>query len=141
MINETNLKTILITGSHGYIGSVVYPELEKFGYTIKGIDNGYFLDCLVSGSIRDLQFTKKHLDRVGVADLEGIDAVIHLSGLQNDPLKSTLPGRVYDIEYSYTKKLAMAIKGKKNRYFLNVTFSADFAKLQKKVSGNHDLGA
>ena len=38
MINETNLKTILITGSHGYIGSVVYPELENFGYTIKGFE-------------------------------------------------------------------------------------------------------
>jgi len=100
------VKRILITGSHGYIGSVVCPELEKLGYTVKGIDNGYFLDCLVNGSIRDLPFTKKHLDEVGVADLEGIDAVIHLSGLQNDPLKSTVPGKVYDIEYAYTKKLA-----------------------------------
>ena len=34
----------------------------------------------------------------------------------------------------------MAIKGEKNHYFLNVTFSADFAKLQKNVSENHDLG-
>ena len=34
----------------------------------------------------------------------------------------------------------MGIKGKKNREFLNVTFSADFANLQKKVSENHDLG-
>lgn len=38
------------------------------------------------------------------------------------------------------KKVAMGIKGKKNREFLNVTFSADFANLQKKVSENHDLG-
>ena len=106
MINNSKLKKILITGSHGYIGSVICPKLEELGYTVKGIDNGYFLDCLVNGSIRDLPFTKKHLDEVGVADLEGIDAVIHLSGLQNDPSKSTLPGKVYDIEYAYTKKLA-----------------------------------
>ena len=106
MINETNLKTILITGSHGYIGSVVCPELEKFGYTIKGIDNGYFLDCLLNGSVNEIPLVKKHLNEISTEDLENINTVIHLAGLQNDPLKSTLPGKVYDIEYAYTKKLA-----------------------------------
>ena len=106
MINETNMKTILITGSHGYIGSVICPELKKFGYTIKGVDNGYFLDCLLNGSVNEIQFIKKHLNEIIKEDLENINTVIHLAGLQNDPMKSTLPGKVYDIEYEYTKKLA-----------------------------------
>ena len=100
------MKNILVTGSHGYIGSVIYPELEKLGCTVQGIDNGYFFDCLLNGSVNDLPFNKKHLEKVDEVDLKGMDAVIHLAGLQNDPLKSTLPGQVYDIEYEYTKRLA-----------------------------------
>lgn len=100
------MKNILVTGSHGYIGSVICPKLEELGYTVLGIDNGYFLDCLLNGYGNEIPLTKKHLDEVVEADLKGIDAVIHLAGLQNDPLKSTLPGKVYDIEYAYTKKLA-----------------------------------
>jgi len=106
MINNSKLKKILITGSHGYIGSVICPKLEELGYTVQAIDNGYFLDCLLNGSRGDLPLTKKHMDEVVEADLKNIDVVIHLAGLQNDPLKSTLPGKVYDIEYAYTKKLA-----------------------------------
>ena len=106
MINNFKIKKILITGSHGYIGSVICPKLEELGYTVQGIDNGYFLDCLLNGSIGDLPLTKKHMDDFVEADLKNIDVVIHLAGLQNDPLKSTLPGKVYDIEYAYTKKLA-----------------------------------
>ena len=103
---KNKAKEILITGSHGYIGSVVCQELKKFGYKVQGIDNGYFLDCLLNGDVEEQSFINKHLDGVTSADLDGIDAVIHLAGLQNDPLKNTLPGKVYDIEYEYTKDLA-----------------------------------
>lgn len=99
-------KKILITGSHGYIGSVVCQELSKLGHTVQGMDNCYFLDCLLNGNVKKHPYIKKHLSGVNEADLDGVDAVIHLAGLQNDPLKSTLPGEVYDIEYKYTKKLA-----------------------------------
>lgn len=104
------MRRILITGSHGYIGTLICPELEQFGYKVNCIDNGYFLDCLVNGSITDLPFTKKHLDRIIIDDIENIDSIIHLAGLQNDPLKTTVPGKVYDIEYDYTKKLAEICK-------------------------------
>lgn len=103
---KNKVKKILITGSHGYIGSVVCQELEKLGYTVQGIDNGYFLDCLVNRNVKEQSYIKKHLSVVSEADLDGVDAVIHLAGLQNDPLKNTLPGKVYDIEYEYTKNLA-----------------------------------
>ena len=49
-------------------------------------------------------------------DLKDIDVVIHLAGMQNDPLKSTLPGKVYDIEFSYSKKLAQICKELKVKF-------------------------
>ena len=103
---KNKAKKILVTGSHGYIGSVICQELEKLGHTVQGMDNGYFVDCLVNGNVKEQPYIKKHLSEVSEVDLDGVDAVIHLAGLQNDPLKNTLPGKVYDIEYKYTKKLA-----------------------------------
>ena len=103
---NTRSKKLLITGSHGYIGSVICPELEEIGYNVNGIDNGYFFECLVNGSVENQKYIKKNLKDLSLSDLYDIDAVIHLAGLQNDPLKSTFPGKVYDIEYEYTKKLA-----------------------------------
>jgi len=100
------LKKVMITGSKGYIGSVICPQLEKLNYNILGIDNNYFSDCLIDNKTNDPATINKHLNEITIEDLNGIDAVIHLSGLQNDPLKNTYPGKVYDIEYCYTKQLA-----------------------------------
>jgi len=110
------MKNILITGSHGYIGSVVSPELKSFGYNIVGIDNGYFINCKTSKLYKDIPFTKKNVDQISKDDLKDIDVVIHLAGMQNDPLKSTLPGKVYDIEFSYSKKLAQICKELKVKF-------------------------
>ena len=110
------MKNILITGSHGYIGSVVSPELKNLGYNISGIDNGYFIDCKVNNLFQDIPYTKKNVDEVCESDLKDIDVVIHLAGMQNDPLKSTLPGKVYDIEFSYSKKLAQICKKLKVKF-------------------------
>jgi len=40
---KTRSKKLLITGSHGYIGSVICPELQELGYIVHGLDNGYFV--------------------------------------------------------------------------------------------------
>ena len=98
-------KKIIVTGSHGYIGSVLCYELENLGWTIECIDNGYFTDCLINDKSKESSFIKKHLDNITSSDLANVWGVIHLAGLQNDPLKKTVPGKVYDIEYEYTKRL------------------------------------
>jgi len=103
---KTRSKKLLITGSHGYIGSVICPELQELGYIVHGLDNGYFVECLVNESVGNQTIIKKNLKDLILSDLHDIYAVIHLAGLQNDPLKNTYPGKVYDIEYEYTKRLA-----------------------------------
>lgn len=77
---------VLITGDRGYVGSVLAPILQQRGYGLTGLDIGYFADCLLcpaESSYR--QFTLDIRDMPSAA-LKGVDAIIHLAGLSNDPL-------------------------------------------------------
>jgi nucleoside-diphosphate-sugar epimerase len=87
MVSARNA-TVLVTGGAGYVGSVVVPTLLSRGYGVRVVDSGWFgLDHvpaeaeLIAGDILDFD----------VAWLRGIDAVIHLAGLSNDPMAAFSP--------------------------------------------------
>ena len=80
-------KTVLVTGNMGYIGSVMVPLLAEKGYDVIGYDVGYYEDCdLVDNTQPIVKQIKKDLRDVAVEDFAGVDYVIHLAGLSNDPL-------------------------------------------------------
>ena len=67
------MKRVLVTGSLGYLGSVLTRYLEENGFDCVGYDTGFFRDCLLydppatKTRIRD---ARDFEDR----DLEGVDA-------------------------------------------------------------------
>ena len=78
---------ILVTGNNGYIGTVLISELHKKNYEVTGYDVDYFEDCDLTNISRKLiKHTKKDIRDISEDDLDGIDIVIHLAGLANDPL-------------------------------------------------------
>ena len=101
---------ILVTGNLGYIGTVLVPLLQKKAYQVTGLDNGYFSDCLLSPVSEDFKQIMKDIRDVNAKDLEGIDIVIHLAGLSNDPLGELAPGLTEEINFSSTINLAKAAK-------------------------------
>lgn len=80
---------VLLTGNTGYIGTVMTERLKKASYEVIGLDSGLFAgNCLYdvpSAALPDRQIIKD-IRRVTGEDLDGVDAVIHLAGLSNDPL-------------------------------------------------------
>lgn len=103
-------RRILTTGGCGYIGSILVPMLLERGYEVRVFDKLYFGEEplnqvrdrieLVAGDLRDL----------APATLDGIDAVIHLGGLSNDPTAAFDPQANYSINFDATVKLAKACK-------------------------------
>jgi nucleoside-diphosphate-sugar epimerase len=79
-------KNILVTGDRGYIGSVLAPLLISRGYQVTGLDIGYFTDCLLHPETIKYNSITADLRELTPQMLEGVDAVIHLAGLSNDPL-------------------------------------------------------
>ncbi len=79
---------VLITGHEGYIGPVMIRAFRRAGHRVVGLDTGYFRNCMTAGMWK--AEPEHELDRdirdVESSDLVGIDTVIHLAALSNDPL-------------------------------------------------------
>jgi len=104
-------KKILITGSLGYLGSVLTEYLMRYGFSCVGYDTGFFCDCvlyppsLTQTIIRDARDITEH-------DLDGIAAVVHLAGISNDPFGNLDAATVYDPTRYYAKTVASLCKQK-----------------------------
>jgi nucleoside-diphosphate-sugar epimerase len=107
---------ILITGNMGYVGPSVlrrlrasYPKAIILGY-----DTGYFAHCL-TGALRlpesyaDLQYFGD-IRHVPDEVLEGVDAIVHLCAISNDPMGATFESVTLDINYAASVALAQKAK-------------------------------
>lgn len=101
---------ILVTGNQGYIGSVLVNLLNEQGHSVVGYDIGYYAECLLGAFESEcVQITKDICD-ISDEDLHGVEVVIHLAGLSNDPLGELSPGLTEEINLGGTLKLAEAAK-------------------------------
>lgn len=105
---------ILITGNMGYVGPVVaahfravWPDAELIGF-----DSGYFAQCL---TLPD-EFPERVLDKQVFGDvrdfpaelLEGVDAVVHLAALSNDPIGARFEKQTEGINFRASVDIAQA---------------------------------
>lgn len=101
---------ILVTGNQGYIGTVLAPMLLQKGHEVTGYDIGYYKDCLLKEDTTKIKQISKDIRDVGIEDLEGTNAVIHLAALSNDPLGELSPGLTEEINLMGTLRLAKLAK-------------------------------
>ena len=105
-----NIMKILVTGDRGYIGSVLVSVLQKKGYSVEGLDCGFFKTNLIQSPQNTYLKITKDLRDLSLNDLIGIDGIIHLAGLSNDPLGEFAPELTEDINYRGTIYLAELAK-------------------------------
>ena len=103
------MKKILVTGSLGYIGSVLAPYLEERGFKCVGYDTGFFKDGVLYPP-KETETILKDARDIDKADLKNVDAVVHLAGISNDPLKKLDAERVYDPTRAYSFNIAKLCK-------------------------------
>lgn len=101
---------VLVTGSHGYIGSVLVPMLAKNGHKVTGLDTDYYRKCTFTGEVKENPTIYKDIRDVKMEDLKNIDAIIHLAGLSNDPLGDFRPTLTEEINSQASINLAHMAK-------------------------------
>jgi len=103
------MKKILVTGSLGYIGSVLVPYLNKNNFDCIGYDTGFFRDCILYPPIEQKTIYKDVRD-ITKKDLKGINTLVHLAGISNDPFGNLSAEKVYTPTRVYSLKLAKMCK-------------------------------
>jgi len=103
--------TVLVTGNEGYIGSVLTEVLVARGYGVVGYDNGTFRDVafVPRTAAVERQITKDIRD-AEPSDFQGVDAVVHLAALSNDPLGSLNPAATHAVNHRATVRVAECAK-------------------------------
>lgn len=115
---------ILITGNLGYVGPGVvyefrkhYPDAEIVGY-----DVGYFSKYITSNRIAPESYlTTQHYGDVRNFPeklLEGVDTVVALAAISNDPIGNKFEEQTLDINYRSVIKIAKMAKAKKVKNFV-----------------------
>lgn len=109
---------VLVTGHNGYIGSVMVRVLAQAGHEVVGLDSDLFADCVHGPTPELVPAVRLDLRDVKPEHLEGIDAVVHLAALSNDPLGDLEPQHTYDINHTASVRLAETSKAAGVRRFL-----------------------
>lgn len=108
---------VLVTGGAGYVGSVLVPMLITRGYGVRVVDCGMFGTEHVHPEaeviVDDVLTIDKHAEW-----LDGVDAVIHLAGLSNDPMAAFSPSLNYMLNAAGTAIVAEAAKEAGVRRFI-----------------------
>lgn len=102
---------VLFTGADGYIGAVLGPKLLERGYDTIGVDTGFYR----RGWLFDDRQTRpmvlsKDVRHLTIEDLRGIDTVVHLAELSNDPLGENDPGLTYTVNFKGSSEFARTCK-------------------------------
>jgi len=115
---------ILITGNMGYVGPAVVRRLRRAypDATLIGFDMGYFGHCLTSTEILpECRLDLQHFGDVRIFPrdvLAGVDAVVHLAAISNDPMGSSFEAATFEINHRASVRLAELAKDAGVRNFV-----------------------
>jgi nucleoside-diphosphate-sugar epimerase len=101
---------VLLTGSRGYIGTVMAPLLVAAGHDVVGLDTDLYRRSTFGPWQESIRTMERDVRALETADLDGFEAVIHLAALSNDPLGDLNPQLTYDVNHVATVHLAAVAK-------------------------------
>jgi len=97
---------VLVTGHLGYIGTVLVPMLLDHGHSVVGLDSDLYAGCTFAEGMRAVPELRRDIRDVRASDLAGVEAVVHLAALSNDPLGDLAPALTSEINHVASVRLA-----------------------------------
>ena len=95
---------VLVTGGCGYKGHVLVPKLLARGYEVVVLDTQWFGNYLVPHP--KMSVIKGDVRDIDSVPIEGVDCIIHLSSIANDPCGDLDPKLTWEVSALATMQLA-----------------------------------
>ncbi len=133
------MKTILISGGGGYLGTQLAQHLLK-KHKVIIYDKFYFPWILKNKkkikNNKNLSFIKKNISNAKLNDFNNVDIVCDLNGISNDPSSELNPKHTWKLNFNDRVNFAkLAKKANVKRYIFNSTCSV-YGFSKKKVLEN-----
>jgi len=110
---------ILVTGTEGYIGSLLAPMLMEAGHEVIAVDTGFYkAGWLYNGTDLTAKTLNKDIRQITIEDLQGVEAIVHMAELSNDPTGQLAPNITYEINHKGSVHLAELAKAAGVRRFV-----------------------
>ena len=101
-------RSVLVTGGAGYIGSVLVKRLVDRGYHVRVLDRLYWGDAPLAAVRDEVELEVADVRDLPASALDGMEGVIHLAGLSNDPTAEYDPDANWQMNAVATETLARA---------------------------------
>jgi len=137
------LKSILVTGGAGYIGSVLTHKLVELGYNVRIIDSLIYgkdgISDLISKNSVELIEKDIRDEKILNEAVKKIDCVIHLAAIVGDPLCKKIPVAAKQINEDATKKLVIISKEHGVKRFIFASTCSNYGSASATVDENSQV--
>jgi len=91
---------VLVTGGAGYIGSVLTPLLMEAGHRVTVVDRLFFGRQTLPPDGPNLKVIRDDIRTMDGSRLKGVDAVIDLAAISNDPAGELIQDKTWQINHA-----------------------------------------
>lgn len=124
---------VLLTGGAGYVGSVLAGMLLDEGFDVTILDRFFFGKESLEEVVDQVRLVKGDTRWVDSSIMRGIDAVIDMAALSNDPVGELNPETTLEINYRARVRMAKLARKKGVRRYLLASSTSVYG-LKKRVA-------
>ena len=137
------IKSILVTGGAGYIGSVLTHKLVELGYNVRIIDSLIYgrdgiSDLISKNSVELIEKDIRDEKTLNEA-VKDIDCIIHLAAIVGDPFCKKIPVAAKQINEDATKKLVNISKKQGVKRFIFASTCSNYGSASTIVDENSPI--
>ncbi len=131
---------VLVTGTDGYLGCLLAPMLLEAGHEVLAVDTGYYRNGWLYNGLSAVPHTvTTDMRHLKTADFAGVDAVVAMAELSNDPVGDLVGPVTYDINHLGSSHVARTAKAAGVQRFVYMSSCSVYGVAEGTVDEKSDV--
>ncbi len=131
---------VLVTGTDGYLGCLLAPQLIADGHEVVAVDTGYYRNGWLYSGLASTPYTlSKDMRELTVDDLRGVEAVVAMAELSNDPVGDLVGPVTFDINHQGSVHVAQVAQAAGVQRFVYMSSCSVYGVADGEVDETSDV--